>query len=153
MAISLVTRPPSHQQQYDAFFRGDPAFVQGAGPEYEAKLARARETGDWSQMLIAGLVPTKFVLRQIPGKIKRRILDQHTAGKIGDRELDALLVRLAVVDVVNLGDFKLRPSIDEQWGALAHEDLIDLLDDVAPGAVADLALQIFERMMGLSGKS
>lgn len=152
MAIHFVTRPPSNQQRYDLFWSGDPAFVQGNGDEHTRKLERARETGDWSELLIAGVVPTKFVCRQVPGELKRRIMDRFTAGRIGDRELDALLVRLAVVDVVNLGDFKIGWELDDNWGRLATNELPNLLDEHAPGAVADLAIQIFNRMTGLAGK-
>lgn len=152
MAISIVTRPPSNLTSYDAFFSGDPAFVQGDGEEHERKLAIAHETGDWSSLLVAGMVPTKFVLRQVPGHVKRLVLDRYNAKLIGGLELDALLVRIAVVGVVGLGDFKLRFTGDPTYGKLAALDLIDLLDEHAPGAVAELAVQIFDRMMGLSGK-
>lgn len=150
MAIQI--RPPSNQQTYDAFWSGDPAFVQGEGKEHERKLELARETGDWSPVIVVGLVPTKFVLRQIPGEIKRRILDRFNADQIGGYELDSLLLRLAVVDVVGLGDFKLRFASEDDWGKLATHDLPNLLDACAPGCVAELAVQIFNRMMGISGK-
>lgn len=153
MAIQFVTRPPSNQQTYDAFWSGDPAFVQGEGKEHERKLELARETGDWSPLLISGLVPTKFVLRQIPGEIKRRVLDQFNAGKIGGYELDSLLLRLAAVDVVGLGDFKLKFTMSDDWGRIATNDLPNILDECAPGCVAELALHIFHKMMGLSPKS
>ena len=153
MAIQIVTRPPSNQNRYDVFWSGDPAFVQDSGEEHARKLERARETGDWSELLIAGVTPTKFVCRQVPGELKRRIMDRFQPNRIGERELDALLVRIAVVDVVNLGDFKIAWEADDDWGRLATNDLPNLLDEYAPGAVADLAVQIFNRMMGLSGKS
>lgn len=153
MAINYVTRPPSNQQTYDEFWSGDPAFVRGSGAEYEKKIERARETGDWSELLIQGLVPTKFVMRQVPGEIKRRILDRFTAGKLGNFELDALLLRVAVVDVVGLGDFKLRFTMDEDWGRIATNDLPNLLDEFAPGCVAELGLSVYHKMMGPSGKS
>jgi hypothetical protein len=152
MSINYVTRLPGNQHRYDVFWSGDPAFIQGTDAEHTRKLEIARETGDWSALLIQGLVPTKFVCRQIPGELKRRIMDRFSAGKIGGQELDALLVRLAVVDVVNLGDFKLGFAADDDWGRLATHALPDVLDEHAPGAVADLAVQIFNRMMGLAGK-
>lgn len=148
-----VTRPPSNQNTYDEYWSGDPAFVQGEGDEHDAKIERARETGDWSELLIAGLVPTKFVLRQVPGEIKRRVLDQFAAGKIGGYELDSLLLRLAVVEVIGLGDFKLRREKSADWGHLATHDLPNLLDAHAPGCVAELGLSVYRKMMGLSGKS
>ncbi len=153
MAISLVTRPPSLQRTYDAFWAGDPAFVQGDSKEHLRKLATARETGDWSSLLIAGLSPTKFVMRHIPLQIKNRILDQFSAGKIGGLEFDDVLVRVACIDVVDLGDFKWKSANDERWGRVAAPELTDLLSEVAPGAVGDLAVQVYNRMMGLSGKS
>lgn len=152
MAINIVTRPPSNQQTHDLFWSGDPAFIQGDGAEHARKLEVARETGDWSPLLIERLVPTKFVCRQIPGELKRRILDQFNAGKIGGYELDALLFRLAVVDVVGLGDFKVRFTVSDDWGKLATNELCNVLDEHAPGCVAELALQIYHRMMGLAGK-
>jgi len=153
MAISLVTRPPSNQRTYDAFWSGDPAFVQGTGPEHAAKIARARETGDWSQLLIAGLTPTKFVMRHIPVQIKHRILDQYRADKIGDLELDDILVRVACIEVVDLGDFRWSPVLDDRWGSIASPELTELLDEVAPRAIGELAVQVYNRMMGVSGKS
>lgn len=152
MAIQFVTRPPSNQHTYDAFWSGDPAFVQGEGAEHQRKIERARETGDWSPLLIEGLAPTKFVLRQVPGEIKRRILDRFAAEKIGGNELDSLLLRIAVVDVSGLGDFKLKFTMDDDWGRLVTNDLPNILDEHAPGCVGEIAVQIFNRMMGLSGK-
>lgn len=151
--MAIVTRPPSNQRTYDAFWSKDPAFIQGAGPDHERKIEIARETGDWSSLLIEGQTPTKFVLRQIPGEIKRRILDRFAAEKIGGYELDSLLLRLAVADVVNLGDFKLKLTVDDEWGTLATHDLPNLLDECAPGCVAEIGLLVYQRMMGLSGKS
>lgn len=153
MAINFVTRPPSNQQTWDAIWSQDPALVQGEGTEHRRKLELARETGDWSPLLIVGQVPTKFVLRQIPGEFRRRIIDRLNAGRIGGQELDALLVRLAVVDVVALGGFNLKFTIDEEWGRLATYELCNTLDDHAPGCVGELAVQIFNRMMGVSPKS
>jgi len=152
MAINFVTRPPSNQQHYDEFWSGDPAFVQGEGAEHERKIERARETGDWSELLIQGSTPTKFVMRQIPGEIKRRILDRFIAGKSGGYDLDSLLLRLAVVDVIGLGDFKLRFTADEDWGKLATHELPNILDEFAPGCVAELGLAVYRKMMGPSGK-
>lgn len=153
MSISLVTRPPSNQQHYDLFWSGDSALVQGEGPEHERKLELAHETGDWSSLLIQGQAPTKFVMRQIPGDIKRRLLDRFAAEKIGGYELDSLLLRLAIVDVVGLGDFKLKFTMDDDWGRISTHDLPNLLDECAPGCVAELGLAVYRKMMGLSGKS
>ena len=147
--MAIVTRPPSNQNTYDEFWSGDQAFNH----DDERKFGIARETGDWSSLLIEGQTPTKFVLRQIPGDVKRRILDQFSASKIGGYELDSLLLRLAVVDVVNLGDFRLKFTVSEDWGKLSTHDLPNLLDEYAPGCVAELGLLIYRRMMGLSGKS
>lgn len=152
MAIEFSTRPPSNQSTFDMFWSGDPAFVQGDGKEHEKKLEIARETGDWSGLIIQGQTPTKFVSRQIPGELKRRILDRYQAGKLGPYELDALLLRMAIVDVIGLGDFKLKFTMSDEWGKIASADLTNALDACAPGAVTELSLQVFNRMMGLSGK-
>lgn len=152
MAIEFGHRAPSNQQTYDLFWSGDPAFVQGDSKEHERKLEVARDTGDWSPLLIQGQTPTKFVTRQIPGDLRRRLVDWYEAHKLGARELDALLVRLAVTDVVGFGDFRLKFTAHDDWGRIATTDLPNALDQYAPGAVAELAFQIFNRMMNPSGK-
>lgn len=152
MAIEYVSRLPSNQQTYDLFWSGDPAFVQGEGKDHERKLEIARETGEWSSLLIQGQTPTKFVSRQVPGEIRRRLLDHYGAGKLGAQELDSLLVRIAVIDVVGFGDFKLKFTMHDDWGKVTTNDLPNALDLYAPGAVADLAVQVFNRMMAPSGK-
>jgi hypothetical protein len=152
VAIDFGNRLPSNKQTYDLFWSEDPAFVQGEGSEHERKLEQARETGDWSALLVQGQIPTKFVARQVPSEIRRRLLDRYSAEKIGGRELDALLVRVAIVDVVGFGDFKLGFAKHEDWGRVASSELVDAMDAYAPGSITELALQIFNRMMGISGK-
>ena len=149
MAIDFVNRP-SNRQTYDLFWSGDPAFIQGKGEDHDRKVERAQETGDWSPLLIQGQTPTKFVARQLPGDIKRKLFDRWDA--TGSRELDSLIVRLAIVDVVGFGDFQLAFAKHDAWGRMASLELPNALDDFAPSAVQDLAVQIFRRMSAPSGK-
>jgi hypothetical protein len=165
-----VIRPPSNQKSYDAFYSRDEAFVQSpsapadadekqleahaeAVSAYERMLKRAQDTGDWAELMLEGAQPTKFELRPLPGHVFRLIVDMWNGGQVGDAEANLLLVRAALVGVVNLGKATVVVAVDRAFpklGPIASVEVPNLLDRADPRILAELAAGIRSRAMGLS---
>lgn len=152
----IATRPASNQREYDEFWSGDPAIVQLPADatdeqrkEHAEKLKRARETSDWTGVVVPGSTPTKFVLRQIKGSQFRWIVDQCQRTdmyRIGPAEMAQLIFRCAFVKVVSLGvpisDKQVR---HQELGLIAHEDVTNTLDEIHVGIVTELADLAFDK--------
>src|SRR5690349_19872189 len=118
-----MIRPPSAVRHYDAFFSGDPAFVQladNATDEQRVEHARlwevARETGNLGELLIPGSKPTKFVMRPLPGSLMRKITDRYMSDRMGAAEVNALALRCALVSIENLGDIQVKHALEADYG-------------------------------------
>lgn len=68
-----MIRLPSLSKPYHAFVTFDEAIIQppdasdtAACEDYAAKIRSARQTGDWSSIVVPGQTPTKFILRPMP---------------------------------------------------------------------------------------
>jgi hypothetical protein len=148
-----MIRPPSNQKPYDEFWSGDPAFVQPPEGDDEAtvarrkehfeKVRRARQTGDWCDLLIAGMTPTKFIMRPIRGDAMRWLHDHVNISDpvkaLGDGVLLSLAFRAALVDIVNYGaDFKMQYEDHESLGTIAAAKIANDLDAVHISIVTEL---------------
>lgn len=168
-----MLRPPSNQRPYDEFYSRDPAFVQlpDSEPlsklEPEARAARtrvvedherairiARETGDWKPLLAGEAEPTRFVMMPMSGDLFRKLGDLTLSDKLGGLELDQLVVRIALVDVVNLGDTKVdrrRPHENpafRELGKVASVDITNLLDSIDRRIIGELGGLVMTRARG-----
>lgn len=163
----MLVRPPSNQNLRDDYFSGDPAFEQA--PEkpaegqteeaykkelkaYAEKLERARETGDWSELLIEGKQPTKFVMKQISGDVLRKISDRTQAGDIGAAQGQALAFRCAISSIENF-DFKVEHATFADYGKIATVEVANVLDGITTHIVSELGLEAMRRSKGVSPKS
>ena len=79
-----MIRPPSLQHDYDLISAHDEAIAAppvDASDEdkaaFDAKLAIARDVGDYAGLLVEGKQPTKFTCRPVPQSIMRRIVDRE----------------------------------------------------------------------------
>ena len=154
-----MIRPPSAVRHYDYYYTGDPAFVQledGATDEQKAEHAHkwqvARETGQIADLLIPGASPTKFVLRPLPGSLFRKLYDRIAARQLGMAEAAALAFRCAVMSVENLGDVQVKRRADADYGEIATSAIVDVLDAIDLGIVAELGDQVIERSRQASPK-
>jgi hypothetical protein len=168
-----MLRPPSQQNDYDTYWSGDPALEQPpasladdaddaakkahaeAKKAYANKLKVAHETGDWSALQREGAQPTKFVMKPVPGTILRKIVDRlgmpAIAGGLGPSEMLAILVRLAIVSIENLGfAHSIEKVKDEQFGQLASTKTTDMLDSIDLSIVTELGKEIRRRAGGSS---
>ncbi len=116
--------------------------------ERAQKLKVARERNDWASIVKPGRVATIFHFRHIPGTA----LDwwQGQSEKIGGIESHALLFRLALTKIENLGDFKAEPvEVDghRMLSAKALDDLYAIDSDSGLGrrVVGELASLVAER--------
>lgn len=148
----IATRLPSLQHNYDVFWSRDPAFVQLADDatdeqreEHARKWKIARQTGKYDDLLIPGGNPTKFVIRPIPGRVVRKMVDRLLGEDMGPLEHTALAFRVALVDVTNLGNEKVKLVDSDDYGKIADAEIADLLDRCAPGCVNEVGSYAWER--------
>lgn len=170
----MTIRLGSLQRDYDFYSSVDPAFhpapkivanpsdEQIAGhrkalEEYAARWKVARETGDYSKLLVEGQQPTKFVLGRVSRTTWRAIQDRtilpiDSERHIGFNQVLALLTRLAVRSVPGV-DFKLDHAPDPKWDGwkMAPAEIVEILDETNPGIVAEIGLEALRRLDLLQG--
>lgn len=167
-----MIRLPSLFRPYDAYVSVDPALKPApelpsdatdeqrkASAEYIATLVSCIDTGDWSALLIPGQTPLKFVLQHLDRTAFRSLIDrmglpENNARHIGEKLGQALLVRLALVDIVGAEGLRVRREADPQWDGwvMAQSEVIQILDAADPRIVGELALGI-QRKAVLGPKS
>lgn len=155
-----MIRPPSNQKPYDEYWSGDPAFVQpdandpASVEEHACRVKRARETGDWTPLLIEGQEPTKFVMQPIKGDQWRWLVDESTREdehRMGPAKFWSLMFRCACVSVKNLGiQLPDKPVRHPDLGMIAPVDIPNTLDSIDASIVTELAGAAFERARALN---
>lgn len=156
----MSLRPPSNLREYDDFYSGDPAIVQLADgatddekKEHARRLEVARETGDWSPILVDGQQPTKFVLKVLTGDVHRKLMDDYSGGRFGLSALMQVAFRIALKGVVNCGDVTVNHQQDVRYGKLAKADVTDALDAIDPAIVNELGGEVLRRAREPAPKS
>lgn len=163
----MSIRPPSLQSQYDDFFSGDPALIPEpklaadadekaiaayklACDEYLTKLRVARETGDWTAILVGTEQPTKFVMKQISGDAYRGLLDMHRAEKVGPGKANQLAFRCAITKVVDSGlpeaSTKVTAFNHPDLGKIASVAISDYFDSIDTRIVSELGGEAMRRV-------
>lgn len=171
-----MIRPPSLYKDVTDFFTGDSAIVQPpplpaddateeqvaefkeAVKQYFAAITSAKETGDWTAVVVAGQTPTKFVMGQVDRNVWRALLDRATLKPdnpryIGEVVTNALLFRLSIRSIVGF-DKKIEREPDPHWDGwvMAKADIIQALDDIDPRIVGEIGAGVFRRLQGISPK-
>jgi hypothetical protein len=169
-----MLRLPSVQDQYEDYWSGDPALVQPpqhpgekASPEdiakwesaireHADKIRRARQTGDWSDLIRPGETPTKFVMRQVDGEQWRYLLDESAREdehQMGQAKFWHYMFRCAVVSVKNLGKTVNEKQVKDKrhpaLGLIAPADIPNLLDQIDGSIVTELAQVAYVKARGL----
>lgn len=150
-----MLRLPSLQKEFAFVYSGDDALVQppedaAARADYDHKLTVARETGDYSALLLEGRQPSQFILRPIPGDALRRLFDG--AGKLGNNTLASMSFRLAIVRVVDLAGVEVKHEVDKNLGRIATVGVVNALDSIDPAIVNEAGLHALVRSQGIPGK-
>lgn len=149
------------------FFSGDPAIVQLGDDATDdqrtdrvRQIDHARETGDWSAVVVGGLSPSKFTFRPLPGDVFALIQDMLSAGVggggIGFNAALFLIFRLALVSVSDLGDAVVRIVVDDTFprlGPMADAAIVNKLNSWNPALVPELGVELLKRARGPSPKS
>lgn len=169
-----MIRPPSLQRQRTDFYSGDPAFVPApklepkleglptpeelaahrkALEEHERRWEVARETGDYSELLVSGCEPTPFTMRQIPGATFRKLADDHNAGTLRLLELSQVAFRCSVVDIPGLAQKVKRNDRHPLYGEMATVEITNYLDSIDHGIVSELGRVALNRAGNPSPKS
>jgi hypothetical protein len=165
-----MTRPGSLFKEYDFHVSCDPAFKPAPaapGPdatdadreawfksaqEYIAAWKSARETSDYSSLVLDGRTPRKFVLGHVKSKAWRSLHDRgklpaESKQHIGNAVLISLMTRLALRSIPAL-DMKLTHEPDPAWDGIemAPEDIIDVLDGQDPSIVGEIGQEVLRRL-------
>ena len=168
-----MIRPPSSQRSWDAFTTADPAIIQPperpgddaseadrvahieAASAWASKIKSARDTGDWSPIVLEGQQPTKFTLGHVDRNVWRTIQDRATLPAdnprhIGQVVLFALLFRLSVRAIAGWDKFERLPDAAWDNWTMAPADLVNKLDEINPAIVGELGMEVFKRLAGVS---
>jgi hypothetical protein len=158
----VALRVPSLHKNYETHFSGDPALYQlpkNASQEeadaYSDRIRVARETGNWSSLIVEGRVPTTFVMRVIPQKILFTLRDAARAGEFGEEMFAAWLFRAAVRSISNFdeGQAYKFDIVDTKYGKEFASDEVIRINEVAPGVIRELAAEAHTRASDLTPKS
>lgn len=161
----MIIRPPSLHKTWDTYWSQDPAFTptptlsdeptpeeKAAGLEYLTKLRSAKNTGDWSELVLAGKTPTKFVMGQVDRNVWRALIDRSrlppdSKRHVGQSVAEAILFRLSVQSIEGL-DIKFKRAADPQWDEwdMAPASLINALDEIDPGIVSEIGNDVYLRL-------
>ena len=168
-----MNRTGSLQQEYDFYVSSDPAFVKPpakpaddaseqeieafktAAKDYIHKWEVARETTDYSALIIEGQTPKKIRLGRVNRKIwrllqDRALLPDREPLKIGHRTLLAIVARLAIRSIPHL-DLKFDHVPDKDYGwVMAPEEVSEILDDKDPSILAEIGNEVLRRLQGVS---
>jgi hypothetical protein len=133
-----VIKPPSQQNEFTLIFSGDPSLNvppddDGVGTDEEVNSAKrerllriARETGRWDDLIKAGDKPTLFDVKPLTGTAYDWLQGEAARRSLTMREYAALALRLALRDVKNFGEHKVRhETIDGH--TLATTEIIDAI--------------------------
>lgn len=165
-----MLRPLSNQKKYEAFYSGDPAVIQlpeglkdkariKAQKERAKKIERARETGDWSEVLVNGETPTRFSMRPIPtahyGELALRLESARTVEDLYPIYLLAFCI--ALVDVYPLPeDVSVARIKHPKYGDIATTDFLDEAQcggELGAAIIFELGHLAVERAREVSPKS
>lgn len=152
----MAFRLPSVQNEYDEYSPYDPAFVQldenasdDEKAKYRERVRRCRETGNWTELLAEpSLVPTKFVMRPLPGDVFRSLMDLIQTGRLGISQYPAMFFRAAIKRVCGLGDSTIdaKPTTEPGIpGKIANVEIPNLLDAFRSEIVTELGDEVLRR--------
>lgn len=145
----MSLRPPSLQSEIDFISATDAAIASPADDaddatrkEFARKLEVARETGDYSSLLVSGKQPRKFVLRNIHPrvvwKVKDRVMDKERHDAIGPNEMFGTVFLLALVSV---SDIDVKQTTDPSLGKMASDDVLFKVTEAVAHEVGIFAWQ------------
>lgn len=164
-----MLRLPSNQRSRDDFYSRDPAFIQqprredftddatfdAASKDYGTKLRVAVETGNWTEMRLAGgSEPTKFVMAPLGSDAFRALVDQVMCDKVGSSVARQIAFRASCQTIVNIGGEHAvkRNTRHVDYGVLVDAETVDLLDGIDPGIVSELGQRVLDRARSPSPK-
>lgn len=146
-----IQSPPSLQHRHALVWSGDPALAtppdgadEATQKAWEARLRVARETGKWDDVLRPGELPTWFYVQPIRGTTLRLLADDATSGRIGPASMWSLCFRLGIKAIENPAIAFTQES-DARLGPIAPSSVVDDLDALNPGIVAELGAALFNR--------
>jgi hypothetical protein len=161
-----VIRLPSLQRAVDCYYSGDPAFIQLADDASESDRAEharkwkvARETGNYSALIVEGQQATKFAMQPVNRTVWRAFVDRvlyptESPRRIGPITTPSLVFRLSVCSVSGL-DVHVKRRAHREWDGweMAEEEIVQVLDSIDPRIVTELGDLAFARMSDIPKNS
>ncbi len=168
-----MIRPPSAQRPWDAFVtsstegaivRPPAAPSDGATPEeveafkvafeeWASKIRAARDTGDWSPVIVANEQPTRFTLDQLDPEAWRELQARAQLPADCDRRIEyavllMLLFRLAIRSISGWDKIEREP--DPNWNnwMMAPRRLVAQLDTLDKSIVGEIGALVLDRLAG-----
>ena len=155
-----MIRQPSLIREYETFYSGDPAIAQmppnataEEAKEHENRIRVARETGDWTSIVIDGQQPTRFRMKLLRGSQYRWLADQLNARHLGLLQAAALAFRASCRAVVNFGDLEPKFVQHAALGQVLAAEHAEALDDIDKGIVDELGAEALRRAQDVPPKS
>jgi hypothetical protein len=161
-----VIRLPSLQKPQDEFYSGDPAFIQlpddvseSDRAEHARKWKVARESGNYSALIVEGQQATKFTMQPVNRTVWRAFVDRvlqpaDSTRRIGPITTPSLLFRLAICSVSGIDvQIKRRPHREWDGWEMAEEEIVQVLDSTDPKIVTELGDLMFARMSDIPKNS
>jgi len=149
--VGLMIKAPSITREFTLCWSGDPALALPEDAEERARvLKQARETGNWSPLIIEGQQPTLFHFKDLTRAEfgwwdGERSNSARLGRPLGALEASDLVLRLALRGVDNFGTHKVaRKQHGAVW--LCDVDIINAISDQAgSGPLVEFAEIVLER--------
>ena len=156
---------PSLQHETSLVWSGDPALdppvrMDGEADEtwgqrtneWNERLIRARQTGQWNGLLKSGSKPTLFNVGYVPKKVWSKFEDQVRGSDVGVVEAMVIAFQLGLRSVSELDGldgkpFKVTLRHVDGYGQCAADDVLNLLDvyyRARKGEVPDVSDPVLE---------
>ena len=163
-----MIKPPSTQHEYSFIWSRDPALLQVEPLAADAtdvqreqhaesvadrarKLEVARETGDYSALIVPGKQPVCYQLghlnRTDKGWFDGEVAMSSELGRpLGIIERNDLIVRIALRSIDNF-KHKVKRAKNRAGVWLAEPDICNHIDEAQPTALAEMADAIYQRVV------
>lgn len=151
-----MIKPHSSQKTYDVFFTGDSAIVslpKEASDQqkaaHEKSIERALKTGDWSEIVLAGEMPTRFVLRPLGAEVAGELYSMLATER--HFSVFSLAFKLSLVDVKNLPDAGEIDWGNHRLGRIATTDFLDragLKGELGAVVIMEIGAYVLKRARG-----
>ncbi len=151
---ALQPRPADLPDDTAADVRAERTAAQA---KHDHALTVARDTGNWTPLIIPGTTPTLFSFELPLGSKRRKLIDLYQRHDRADEHASAsaALFRATCKDATSLPEGAPTLTFVVEGGiSMLADDVVDFLDGrVGPYLIGEFAETIYERLLRFPGKS